>query len=313
MTIARNHQIFLNEPTYFHLISRCVRRAYLCGKDKHSGKRYDHRKRWLKKRLFELSELFFIDLYGYVIMSNHYHLVIKTRPDKSYLASNQQIAQRWCRIFSCQGNTNEARQKDLSNDIEKIKLYRKRLCDISWFMRCLNESLARMANKEDKCSGRFWQGRFQSQLLLDESAVYTCMVYVDLNPIRAGIAQTPLDYKYSSVFHRKNQQLLDEKIKPLNVSEEYLDLHLSEYISLVNETALCVQNISSDFDFINTFPILTKLKLKIPGYLDATQSLTDLFYRAVGRVDQLEHLSTVLNLKWVRGRRISQRLFDTGA
>ena len=82
MTIARNHHLFITEPTYFHLVSRCVRRAFLCGKDKYSGKRYDHRKRWLKKRLFELSELFYVDLYGYAIMSNHYHLIIQTRPDE---------------------------------------------------------------------------------------------------------------------------------------------------------------------------------------------------------------------------------------
>ena len=309
MTIARNHQIFLNEPTYFHLISRCVRRAYLCGKDKHSGKRYDHRKRWLKKRLFELSELFFIDLYGYAIMSNHYHLVIKTRPDESHVASNQQIAQRWCRVFSCQSNRRDARQKDLCDDIEKINLYRKRLCDISWFMRCLNEALARMANKEDNCSGRFWQGRFRSQLLLDDSAVYTCMVYVDLNPVRAGIALSPPEYKFTSVSHRIIHQKINEKIKPLNESREYLDLQLSDYLNLVNETAMCVQKKKPENVFRNASPILARLNIKIPGYINAMQSLTGQFYRAIGRVDQLEQLSALLNLKWVRGRRMSLRLF----
>ena len=64
MTIARNPHIFLHQPTYFHLISCCVRRAFLCGKDKYSGKRYAYRKRWLEKRVFELTELFFVDLYG---------------------------------------------------------------------------------------------------------------------------------------------------------------------------------------------------------------------------------------------------------
>ena len=94
MTIARNHHLFIDQPTYFHLISRCVRRAFLCGKDKHSGKRYDHRKRWLAKRLVYLSELFFIDLYAYAIMSNHYHLVVQTRPDEMHRMMDLQIARR---------------------------------------------------------------------------------------------------------------------------------------------------------------------------------------------------------------------------
>lgn len=309
MTIARNHQIFLNEPTYFHLISRCVRRAYLCGKDKHSGRRYDHRKNWLEKRLLELSELFFIDLYGYAIMSNHYHLVIKTRPDESYMASDQQIAQRWCSIFSCRTDREGAREKNLCNDIEKLNLYRKRLCDISWLMRCLNEGLAKMANKEDKCTGRFWQGRFRSQLLLDESAVYTCMAYVDLNPVRAGLTLTLHESRFTSVYYRIVHQKSNEKIKPLNKSNECMNLQLSDYMSLVNETSKCFQTKKSENYFRNNYLILDELNIKLPGYLIAMQSLSSQFCRAVGRVDQLEHLSEVLNLKWVRGRRMAQRLF----
>ena len=85
---------------------------------------------------------------------------------------------------------------------ETIKEYWRRLFDMSWFMRDLNEYIAREANKEDHWTGRFWEGRFKSQALLDESALLTCMAYMDLTPIPAKMEETPETSAHTSIKKR---------------------------------------------------------------------------------------------------------------
>lgn len=85
---------------------------------------------------------------------------------------------------------------------EHLDLIRQRLGSISWLMRALNEPIARMANREDGCTGRFWEGRFKCQALLDEQAVLSCMAYVDLNPVRAGMCETLRDSEHTSIPYR---------------------------------------------------------------------------------------------------------------
>ncbi len=208
MTRARKELVAVESTPFYHCIVRCVRRAYLCGNDPQTGKNYDHRKQWTVERLQQLASVFAIDVCAYAIMSNHYHVVLHINDQKAKNWSNKEVAQRWTSIFKGPTFITEW-INDIPLDDEEstildtlLPVWRKRLTDISWFMRCMNETIARQANKEDNCSGRFWEGRFKSQALLDETALLACMTYVDLNPIRANIAKNSESSDFTSIQSR---------------------------------------------------------------------------------------------------------------
>jgi REP element-mobilizing transposase RayT len=211
MARARESLIDLDATPYYHCINRCIRRSYLCGDDKYSGNNFDHRRSWLVNRIKFLSTVFSIDIAAYAIMSNHYHLVLKVSRDEALNLSNDEVIERWYQLYhGCilvdrykSGEKLNAAYMFRINEI--IDEWRSRLYDISWFMRNLNEFIARKANREDNCTGRFWEGRFKSQALLDESAILSCMMYVDLNPIRAKIADSLSDSDFTSIQERINQ------------------------------------------------------------------------------------------------------------
>lgn len=208
MTRARNQQVSLDDTPYYHCISRCVRRAYLCGEDIQTGRNFDHRKRWLVERIKSLSAVFAVDVCAYAIMSNHYHLVLYVNVQKASDWDDAEVIRRWTSLFPGSATLVETLQKNqrsktvLRRLAEQTKEWRERLQDISWFMRCLNEFVARRANREDECTGRFWEGRFKSQALLDEKALVTCMAYVDLNPVRAGLTDSLDSSDFTSIQER---------------------------------------------------------------------------------------------------------------
>ena len=127
-------------------------------------------------------------------MSNHYHVVIRIDTEQVKAWTDEEVAKRWMQVFygpllmhQYLGNA-DLTTTELERVAELFSTWRYRLCNLSWFMRCLNEPIARLANAENHCTGRFWEGRFKSQPLLDTRAVLACMAYVDLNPIRAAMA-----------------------------------------------------------------------------------------------------------------------------
>ena len=211
MTRPRSELISKENTPYYHCIVRCVRRAFLCGNDPITGKNYDHRKKWTVQRLKQLASIFAIDICAYAVLSNHYHVVLHINEDKSASWSDREVVERWTSIFSgpssakgwLSGEVLTSTERDALDGL--IPIWRERLTDISWFMRCMNETIARQANKEDNCTGRFWEGRFKSQALLDEVALLACMSYVDLNPVRAKISKDLITSDFTSIQNRLHE------------------------------------------------------------------------------------------------------------
>lgn len=208
MTRPRKALISLADTPYYHVTSRCVRRAFLCGRDPYSGRDYEHRRQWVVDRIRLLSSLFAVDICSYAVMNNHYHLVVKLCPDQLDDLSDDDILERWCALFkgpllAQRYRAGEPLSKAESATLSDIaRVWRRKLASLSWFMRCLNQPIARQANREDGCTGKFWESRFTSQALKTEEALLSCMTYVDLNPIRAEMAESPETSDYTSVKER---------------------------------------------------------------------------------------------------------------
>jgi hypothetical protein len=210
MTMPRSSLVSLSDTPWYHVVSRCVRRAFLCGDDNVTGKNFNHRRGWIESRILELAGVFAIDVAAYAVMSNHYHIVVRIDDEQAKKWTDEEVLRRWTQLFTgplfvrryLSEDRAEMDISQLASVLTSAATYRERLHDLSWFMRVLNESIARMANAEDDCTGRFWEGRFKSQALLDEHALLTAMAYVDLNPIRAAMAETPEQCDHTSVKKR---------------------------------------------------------------------------------------------------------------
>ncbi|PCJ51310.1 MAG: hypothetical protein COA79_26605 [Planctomycetota bacterium] len=220
MTIARKDLINENEVGTYHITNRCVRHCWLLENPHDPDRDYSHRKKWFYDALEKFADIFCIDIGGYAIMSNHYHLVLRNRPDLREKLSDNDLAFRWLSLHPTAESKREKRSKPTKLEIsiflespENLKKCKENLSCISTFMKRLNQPIARRANKEENITGRFWEGRFHSQYLADEVAVLSCMTYVDLNPIRAQITNDLSESKYTSAYDRTHSAMAKENIK----------------------------------------------------------------------------------------------------
>ncbi len=326
MGYARKNLVSLQDTPYYHCIARCVRRAWLWGFDEYAGKDYSHRKQWVIERLEQLCSIFAIEVCAYAMMSNHYHLVLHVDSKRARKWSREEVIERWTVLFRApnlvkrwlSGEAPEVERQTAEHIIER---WRARLVDISWFMRCLNEHLARRANIEDQCTGRFWEGRFKSQALLDEASLLTAMAYVDLNPIRAGIAKTPEESEFTSI-HDRIRRLRDHEreqsprvpLRSFHDEEQgsgaTIPFRLRDYLALVDWSGRSIRA-KRGFIAADAPPIVKRLKIDAEAWEVLMTRRRTLFGRAMGKVDAMRLHAASLGQSWIRGVRSSERLYSS--
>jgi len=337
MALPRSKYVRDGEIAVYHCTTRCVRRAFLSGYDRSSGRDYSHRKVWIENRIHQLTQIFAIDVSTFSVMSDHHHLAARTRPDIAATWSDYEVARRWltlcpvrCRSKKNAHLTPEDHILALASRPDRIAVLRKRLSSISWFMGRLNEFIARAANKEDNLKGRFWESRFKCQILLDDASVAACMVYVDLNPIRAGIADSPENSNFTGIQRRIHARLnnnpdagsppecasVDSSLWLCPISSctdpnGILPMSEDEYLNLVDRTGRLVRHDKRGAMDPDLAPILDRIRANPNAWEDTVSNFEENFHLVAGTLSNIRKFAKQLGKHWFTGVKASQSAFSS--
>ena len=333
--LARGEVLDPSEVQVVHCVQRCVRRAFLCGRDDVTGQDYEHRRGWIRQRLEFLAGVFSVDCLTYTVLSNHVHLVLRSRPDVVATWSDEEVARRWLTVFPKRrerdGSPAEPSAAELAmitGDPEVLAERRRRLSDLSWWMRCTAENIARRSNAEDEVTGHFWEGRFKAQVLLDEASVLACAAYVDLNPIRAALAETPETSRYTGAkdriddlaeradrsrpsthdWQRSRRRSRSGWMSPIEIDERndaagpdvdssgrrasrkgFLGISMTAYLELLDWTGRQLRADKVGKIPDHLAPILTRIGVDTSGWCDVVTKFGRVFKRAAGTPESLAH------------------------
>lgn len=324
MTQARALTVLPGQHGLYHCVTRCVRRAWLCGIDPLTGVDHAPRKAMIEARILELGSIFAVGIYAYAVMSNHLHVALSIEPDAAKRWSDSEVVERWVRLFPArEPEQREAKKAALLASSTAVDLRRKRLMNLSWFMRCLDEYIARRANAEDDVTGRFWEGRFKSQLLADECALAAAMAYVDLNPVRAGIAESVLGSDHTSVQARatelrKNPSNANKLLMPiagfgvflpsgdkfdgkLEPTGSRLPMTSAQYIELVDYTGRQLKPGKRGVIASSEPPALRKLGIHGDYWTGHVKGFRSAYQRFVGSVEAMTDKAAALKQQWLKG------------
>jgi REP element-mobilizing transposase RayT len=309
MTQARSTLIPPGHAVYAHVVTRCVRRAWLLGKDCFSNRRFDHRCALVEGRVRQLTELFGVGVYAFALMANHVHLVLVVLPDSVRQLPDEEIVERWLRLYPSRTEERiEERRAEMLADPARLVELRNRLGSLSWFMKCLNEHIARIANQEDGAKGHFWEARFHSQVLLNERALLAAMAYVDLNPIRAKIATNLMGSRNASIRLRckavlGNPELAAQLLMPICgvAATSMPPVTIGEYIDLVDDTGRKIRANKRGAIPAEEPRALAKLGLSADHWTHKVKGVGSGYWRVIGTIDDIQEKAAAMGQALLRG------------
>ena len=338
-----------NEVGTYHCFNRCVRREFLLGNNRQARKDYEYRKDWLRALLIEMAGIFSIDIFKYAVLDNHFHLILRNRPDLAKRWSERKVLRRALQLFPEKFRRlglfvepHEPLPKKLLSDKCLIEEMRKRLASISWLMKVVQERIARRANREDDVTGAFWAGRFQSKALLDSAAVLSCAMYIDLNPERAGKTTAPEQTKYTSAYDRINGLRARDKNRraegiahdgwlcALSTRGDYpdedlaeagkrasndglLELPLTVYLKMLDCVCNQLQRGSGELEDSEFVPILERIGIQSSTLIECIQYFGRTWRRAVGGCESMRKQAERVGQEWLQGSSSAKRYFTTPA
>ena len=284
--------------------------------------------------MLRLASLFYIDIAAFAVMSNHYHIVLHVDKDQAVKADPKDIVRRWHQIYKPKEvsekylNDQHLEPHELNQIDVLIDTWRSRLYDISWYMKVLNENISKRANKEDQCSGHFWESRFKSQALLDEKAILSAMAYADLNPIRAAMADTPENSDHTSIqmrieYWKQNASQTiansDETKQPNSLlpfagnhrqpMPKGLIFNLIDYIELIDWTGRVIRDDKRGAIPQSALPILQRLNIPEHHWIELTQNFEQRFKGIAGSAASIKKLCAFFGLTRSTNRSNSETLY----
>ncbi len=213
MTQPRAKIVDENLTRWYHCLSRCVRQAFLI-----SAQHGFDRKAWIDRRLKELESIFAISVAGFSVMDNHLHILLRIDSEIAESWTPTEVATKWLTLFPPRVNRKRVAPttdmvEQLATNVDWVKKMRGRLASLSWFMKCLKEPLSRLVNREEKCRGTFFEGRFKSIAILDNESLLTVAAYIDLNPVAAGMASLPEQSPHTSIKERVDHVIAKGRLR----------------------------------------------------------------------------------------------------